>query len=59
VREAVLIALLATRAPRLRACAALRLGRHLRRQGDAWVLEQEPAINKSKRCALPTWPFRH
>jgi site-specific recombinase XerC len=54
VREAVMIAILATRAPRLRACAALRNGVHLRRQGNGWILDQEPAITKArKRQELP------
>jgi site-specific recombinase XerC len=54
VREAVMIGILATRAPRLRACAALRTGIHLCRQDNGWILDQEPAITKTrKRQELP------
>lgn len=47
VREAVMIGLLATRAPRLRALASLRIGVHLLRQDDEWLLDQDPAITKT------------
>ncbi|MDA8250230.1 MAG: tyrosine-type recombinase/integrase [Rhodospirillales bacterium] len=48
VREAAMIALLTVCAPRLRAMTALRLGVHLRRQGEEWVLDQTPAITKTE-----------
>lgn len=47
VREAVMIAILTTQAPRLRALAALRVGLHLQRRGDTWVLDQLPEITKT------------
>ena len=54
VREAAMIALLAVCAPRQRAMTALRLGVHLRRDGDEWILDQEAAITKSqRRLVLP------
>jgi hypothetical protein len=56
VREAVLIGLLATRAPRLRALASLRLGVHLRRDGDEWVLDQDPSITKTGRSLVLPLP---
>ncbi len=42
VRDAVAIAMLATRAPRLRALCALKLGQHLWKQDGQWFLEQRP-----------------
>jgi integrase len=54
VREALMIAILATRAPRLRTCAALQTGVHVRRQGNQWILDQLPPITKKrKRLELP------
>ena len=49
VREAAMIALLTVCAPRLRAMTALRLGIHLQRQGDEWLLDQDAPITKTKR----------
>ena len=49
VRDAVIIGLLTTCAPRLRALAALQLGTHLRRNGDEWLLIQDAAITKTRR----------
>jgi integrase len=57
VREAVMIAILAECAPRLRAFAALRIGVHLYRTHDAWVLDQAAALTKTnKRLVLPLSP---
>jgi integrase len=57
VREAVMIAVQATRAPRLRAFASLRIGVHLRREGDGWILDQTPDITKrTRRHVLPLSP---
>jgi integrase/recombinase XerD len=57
VREAVTIAILADCAPRLRALAALRIGVHLYRVHDGWVLDQDAAITKpEKRLVLPLSP---
>ena len=44
-----MIALLTVCAPRLRAMTALRLGVHLQRQGDEWLLDQDAPITKTKR----------
>jgi len=57
VREAVMIAILADCAPRLRALAALRIGVHLYRVHDGWVLDQDAAITKTKKqLVLPLSP---
>ncbi len=49
VREAVMIALLATHAPRLRALSSLRIGIHLQKRGEEWFLDQDAGITKIRR----------
>ena len=54
VRDAVMIALLATLAPRQRALTSLRLGVHVQRVGSEWMLNQTPSITKAgKSLVLP------
>lgn len=54
VREAAMIGLLTVCAPRLRALTALRLGVHLRREGDEWLLDQDQGLTKTGcRLTLP------
>ncbi len=52
VRDAVLIAILATRAPRLRALSSLRLGIHLDRRGGEWAMDQHADITKMGNILL-------
>lgn len=49
VREATMIAMLATRGPRLRALSSLRLGKHLEKFGEEWFLDQDGNIMKMGR----------
>jgi integrase len=48
VRDAAMIAVLATRAPRRRALAGLRLGLHLSRGDDGWRLLRTPDLEKTR-----------
>ena len=52
VRDAVLVGILATRAPRLRALSCLRLGVHAHCAGVEWVLDQHAGIVKTKKALL-------
>jgi hypothetical protein len=52
VRDAVLIGVLASRGPRLRTLAGMRLGRHLIRRGDAWELFFDKPLMKGGRQEL-------
>lgn len=52
VRDAVVIAMLATRAPRLRALSCLRLGIHLQRNGGEWSIDQDADITKQGNAFL-------
>lgn len=52
VRDAALLGIMAARAPRLRAIAGMRLGRHLRRVGDIWHLFFDESLMKGGRTAL-------
>ena len=57
VRDALIIAILATRAPRLRALSALRVGTHLYHDGDEWILSQHGSITKRNNdITLPLSP---
>lgn len=49
VREATWIAILTVAGPRVRALSSLRLGEHLERRGEEWVLIQPSAITKTGR----------
>lgn len=49
IREAVIIALLATRAPRLRTLTAFKIDTHLRHDGNKWILDQTADITKQQR----------
>lgn len=52
VRDATLVAILATRAPRLRALSSLRLGVHLDRRGGEWAMDQHADITKTGNAFL-------
>jgi integrase/recombinase XerD len=52
VRDAVLIGILATRAPRLRALSSLRLGVHLHRVAAEWLMDQHADITKTGKPLL-------
>lgn len=52
VRDAVLVGILATRAPRLRALSSLRLGVHLHRTEAEWMLDQHAGIMKMGKALL-------
>ena len=58
VRDAALIGLMASRAPRLRATAGMRVGRNLQRLGENWKLLFEEDLMKGGRSAheLPLGP---
>ena len=57
VRDALIIAILATRAPRLRALSALCIATHLYRGGDEWILSQHGSITKrNNEITLPLSP---
>lgn len=47
IRDALMIAILATRAPRLRALASLQLGTHMIREPAGWLLDQHASITKT------------
>jgi hypothetical protein len=51
VRDAALIGIMTSRAPRLRAMAGMRL-RHLRRVGEQWLLDFDPGLMKGGRSNL-------
>lgn len=48
VRDALIIAVLVTRAPRLRALTSLRVGTHFYRDGSDWILNQRAPITKCR-----------
>lgn len=52
VRDALMIAILVTRAPRLRALSSFLLGTHLQRRGGEWVLDQQTPITKEGNMLL-------
>lgn len=52
VRDAALIGIFASRGPRLRAVAGMRLGRHLVRRGNAWELFFDKQLMKGGRQEL-------
>jgi hypothetical protein len=52
VRDAALIGIMASRAPRLRTAAGMRLGRNLRRAGENWELFFEESLMKGGRSSL-------
>ncbi len=52
VRDAVMLAIFATRAPRPRAMISLRLDRNLKQAGQEWFLVQEGRIMKDQRTSL-------
>ena len=58
VRDAALIGIMASRAPRLRATAGMRVGRNLQRLGENWKLLFEEDLMKGGRSAheLPLGP---
>ena len=58
VRDAALIGIMASRAPRLRATAGIRVGRNLQRVGENWKLLFEEDLMKGGRSAheLPLGP---
>ena len=54
VRDAVMIAILATLAPRQRALASLRVGVHVKQVDSGWILDQTSLLTKEKnRLVLP------
>lgn len=66
LRDGLMIALFAARAPRLRSMAALRLGRNLVRHGEAWRLVLHPEDVKTRRhieyllpASLTPWVDRY
>jgi hypothetical protein len=52
VRDAALIGIMASRAPRLRTTAGMRVGRNLQRLGENWKLLFEAGLMKGGRSAL-------
>lgn len=57
VRDSLIIAILATRAPRLRALSALRVGSHIYYDGEEWILSQHGSITKrNNEITLPLSP---
>jgi hypothetical protein len=57
VRDALMIAILATQAPRQRALASLQVGIHVRRVSDGWIIDQTGELTKmQKRLVLPVVP---
>lgn len=52
IRDAVMLAILATRAPRARAMISLRLDRNLKHINQEWVLIQEGPMMKNQRTVL-------
>lgn len=57
VRDALMITILASSGPRLRALSSLQLGTHIFRQADGWWLDQEPDITKTGNAlAFPLSP---
>lgn len=52
IRDAVMLAILATRAPRARAMISLRLDRNLKHTNQEWVLIQEGPMMKTQRTVL-------
>lgn len=52
VRDALMIAILADRGPRLHALASLRLGKHVYRTDAEWLLEQDASITKTRNTIL-------
>ena len=49
IRDALMIGILATRAPRLRALWSLQLGVHVVREGADWLLVQKASITKTRK----------
>jgi integrase len=49
IRDAVLLGLLATMAPRIETLSRLELHRHVRRNGNEWMVEITPDIHKTGR----------
>ena len=52
IRDAALIGMMASRAPRRRAAAGMRLGHNLRRVGDGWELFFDAKLMKGGRSSL-------
>jgi len=47
VRDALIIGILATRGPRLRALSSLQLGKHMIREPTGWLLDQDASLTKT------------
>ena len=57
IRDALLIGVLAARAPRVRALSLLRLGVHVVRNSDGWLLDQDASITKMRDAILLPLPL--